>query len=103
MAADGGKEVATSASEWIGRLGQRVDWGGSSGGHSLALVATGAELRLVECEGQPGTARVTTTLPLQSRQATDAMGRATAGSTLTPLSGDIPLRPWAIQQFTLLK
>ena len=61
------------------------------------------ELRLVECEGQPAQARVATTLPWSSRQPTDAMGRATDKSAPVPLSGDIALRPWAIQQFTLFQ
>lgn len=63
----------------------------------------GCELRLVEGEGQTGTARVTTTLPLKSYQPTDAMGRTRGASSPLASSGDITLRPWEIRQFQLQK
>lgn len=63
----------------------------------------GGELRLIECEGQSGQARVTTTLPLPSRQSTDAMGRRTGTAGPVPIADGIALRPWEIKQFHLRK
>ena len=61
----------------------------------------GSELRLIECDGQAAQARVATSLPLKTRQPTDAMGRASAGAAPAPLSGEIPLRPFQLQQLHL--
>jgi len=71
--------------------------------HSLTLAATDAEIRVLECEGVPGQARVTTTLPLHTRQTTDAMGRPSGASSPAPFAGNIALRPWEIKQFRLSK
>ena len=55
---------------------------------------------MVECDGQAGKARLVTTLPLTSRQATDALGR-TQGGPAAALADGFTLRPWEIKTLTL--
>ena len=58
------------------------------------------EVRVVECDGQAGKARLVTTLPLTSRQATDALGRSQGGPAAA-LADGFTLRPWEIKNLTL--
>ena len=57
------------------------------------------ELRVIEGEGAPGEARITTPLPLATRQDSDALAQP-RGETV-PLDAAVALRPWEIRTFQL--
>jgi alpha-mannosidase len=61
----------------------------------------GCELRLVECEGQGGQARVTTSLPLGPAHPVDALGRPVR--ELLPSAEGLKLRPWEIKNLSFNK
>ena len=66
-----------------------------------AAGAGGCELRLVEGAGQEAPARVVTSLPLRSRQSTDALARPVGDPTPVALAAGLALRPWEIKHFNL--
>lgn len=59
------------------------------------------ELRLVECAGRAGSARVVTSLPLISRQSTDALARPAGEPGAAALTEEFTLHPWEIKHFKL--
>ena len=63
--------------------------------------APDCELRVVECAGQSGSARVRTALPLTSGTPTDAMGRTRGPVAPLAAASDHALRPWEIRNFNL--
>jgi alpha-mannosidase len=63
--------------------------------------AADCELRLVECEGRTGPARLQTALPLALRRPTDAMGQALGPAAPLVATDDLALRPWEIKHFNL--
>jgi alpha-mannosidase len=63
--------------------------------------AADCELRVVECAGQAGSARVRTALPLTSGTPVDAMGRTQGSAAALAGAKDHALRPWEIRNFIL--
>ena len=59
------------------------------------------ELRLIECAGESGHARVVTLLPLNICQPTDALGRPQGEAHSLNTAEGIALGPWAIKHLTL--